>query len=320
MAWVFISIVLLMRVVQNVLGKAAAKLTPNHSVGYLKHNAFYMWLATVPALILFLISIIGQNGELYFGETLLYASLSGIALAVSSCCSLYAMTTGTMVLNSLFGTAGLLVPSIAGIFLYGEYLTVWQYIAIVIFIVGAYFLMGNSKTVYGKFTLKTLLVLILNLVMNGVTMLSQTMFARSLPDGNVSFFSLLSFAAGAIALSIILGVIYIAVYKYKDKPEVEKSDVSFVLIPKPGKHLKLDKRVYIWSVFLAVAVFLVSQLITLCAATVSPVILFSITCGGATIISSIVGTVVYKEKFTKETAIGLVLGIGALIMIKVFAA
>ena len=319
MAWIFITIVLLMRVVQNVLGKSAAKLTPNHSIGYLKHNAFYMWLAAVPALILFIISIIGQSGELYFGKTLLYASLSGLALGVSSCCSLYALSNGTMVLNSLFGTAGLLVPSIAGIFLYEEYLTVWQYIAIVIFIIGAYFLMGNSKTVYGKFTLKTLLILILNLVMNGVTMLSQTMFARSLPDGNVSFFSLLSFAAGAIALSIILGVLYLAVYKCKDKPVDETVVQSFVLIPKPGKELKLDRKVYIYSIFLAVAVFLVSQLITLCASTVSPVILFSITCGGSTIISSIVGTTVYKEKFTKETAIGLILGIGALVMIKVFA-
>lgn len=319
MAWIYIPIVLLMRIVQNVFGKAAAKLTPNHSVGYLKYNAFFMWFAAVPALILFIISIIGQSGELYIGKTLFYASLSGLGLGVSNCCSLYAMANGTMVLNSLFGTAGLLVPSIAGIFLYQEYLSFWQYIAIVIFIMGAYFLMGNSKLVYGKFTFKTLVILILNLLTNGVTMLSQTMFARELPEGNVSFFSLLSFVIGAMALSIMLGVIYIAVYKCKDKHVEKEITQSFVLIPKPGNELKLDKIVYVYAICLSIAVFFVSQLITLCASTVSPVILFSITCGGATIISSIVGTAIYKEKFTKETTIGIILGIGALIMIKAFA-
>ena len=319
MAWLYISIVLIMRVVQSVLGKATSKLTPNNSVGYLKNNAFYMWFATIPALILFLVSVIGQGGELYFGQTLLYAALSGLALGVTSCCSLYAVSTGTMVLNSLFGTAGLLVPSIAGIFLYNELLTVWQYVAIGIFIIGAYFLMGNSKLVYGKFTFKTLCVLILNLVMNGVTMLTQTMFAREVPDGNVSFFTLLSFLSGAIALTIILSVILVCVYKAPSKEESSTENKSFILIPPKDGEIKLDKRIYIWNIFLAVAVFLVSLLITECASTVSPVILFSITCGGATIISSIVGTVLYKEKFTKETAIGLVLGIGALIMIKVFA-
>ena len=125
--------------------------------------------------------------------------------------------------------------------------------------------------------------------------------------------------SGAVALSILLCIVLIFVYK---KPNNEKKDGSadgFILIPPKDGQIKLDKRIYFWSIFLAIAVFLVSQLITLCASTVSPVVLFSITCGGATIISTMVGAVVYKEKFTKETAIGVILGVGALIMIKVFA-
>lgn len=319
MAWLYISIVLLMRVVQSVLGKATSKLTPNNAVGYLKNNAFYLWLATIPALVLFIISIAGSSGELYFGETLLYASLSGIALAITSCCSLYSLSTGTMVLNSLFGTAGLLVPSIAGVFLFDEKLTVMQYVAVAIFIIGAYFLTGNSKAVYGKFTFKTLCILILNLLMNGITMLTQTMFARNVPSGNVSFFSLLSFTSGALLLTVMLTVILILVYKSPNSENAKEQTEGFMLIPPKDGEIKLDKRIYIWNMFLAVAVFLVSQLITLCAADVSPVILFSLTCGGATIISSIVGLTIYKEKLTVNGIIGLILGIGALIMIKVFA-
>ena len=316
MGWFYIVIVLLMRIVQNVFVKTNSKLVPKNSVCYLKYTIFYIGCASIPAFVLFLIGYVGRGGVLYFDETLFYATLSGVALAIGCCCSLYALTTGTMVLNSLFATAGLLVPTIAGVFLYQELLSIWQYVAIVIFMLGAYFLVGNSKTIYGKFSFTTLVVLIVNLLSNGITMLMQTMFARNVENGNVSLFSFLSFISGAVVLALVLFVILIIVKNSDDK--VENNNDIFALLPNKKGQLALPKKVFLGALILAVAVFVINQLITISASTISPVTLFSFTCGGATIISAVVGSIMYKEKFTTKSIIGIILGVGSLIMIKIF--
>lgn len=318
MPWLYITVVLLMRIVQSVFIKTNSKLVPKNSICYLKYTSFYIGCASIPAFILFIINGTQETLGLYFGQTLIYASISGVALAITCFCSLYALSSGTIVLSSLFGTAGLIVPSIAGIFLYNEHLSVWQYIAIIVFILGAYFLVGNSKTVYGKFSIKTLFVLLINLIMNGVTMLAQTMFARNLPEGNVSLFSFLSFFSGVVVLAIVL-LLFIYIYNVKGKMDNKTSEKDFVLMPSNADEIKLPSKVFLGATFLAIAVFLINQLVTLSAGMISPIVLFSITNGGATIISAVVGAVMYKEKFTTESVLGIVLGVGALILIKLFA-
>ena len=55
------------------------------------------------------------------------------------------------------------------------------------------------------------------------------------------------------------------------------------------------------------------------AKSISPVIFFAVICGGATVISAIVGAVAFREKLTVVGITGMILGIGSLILIKVFA-
>ena len=313
-----ITIIVLMRVVQNIFSKQNSKYVPKNSVAFLKYFAFYIGCASIPGLISVIISLVNGTSVLFFGKTLLFASIAGTALAVSCLCAFYALSIGTMAINSLFAAAGLLVPTIAGMFLYGEYLTVWQYVGIVIFFFGAYFLAGNSKIVFGKFTFKTLMLFVLVLLMNGVTMLSQTMFAREVPKGNVSLFSLLMFFC---AFVIFLGFLVIfSVLTHKNKGEAKENfNPEFVFVPTKNDDLKLKPKVFWGAIVLSIAVFIVNQVTTSLASSIDPAILFSITCGSDTIISAIVGTIIYKEKLTKETVLGIILGLGSLIMIKVFA-
>lgn len=78
---------------------------------------------------------------------------------------------------------------------------------------GAYLLIGDSKSIYGKFTLKTFCVLLLSLITNGITMLLQKLFAENLKGGSVSRFSFVTFAAGVmfvvIALSYYLFLLFL---------------------------------------------------------------------------------------------------------------
>ena len=318
--WVYIGIILLMRVVQHVFTKATSNEVPANSVGYLKYTIFYQGIAGVLAFALFGVELIKGIDNLHFGETLLYASISGVALVASCCCSLYVLSTGTMSLSAMFATAGLLVPTIASMFLYEEYLNIWQWLSIALFMIASWLLISASKSTYGKFTLKTFLILVATLVLNGLTMLMQTMFGREVIRGNVSLFSALSFGAGVVVLLVlyIICVIY-SNKKFEEQGETVEKTVDFSLLPDNKKQMKLTKRTYLFALFLAVAVFLINQLATLSTPLISPVILFAFINGGSTIISAIVGAIMYKEKLSVRTIIGLVLGVGSLILLQVFA-
>lgn len=305
MVWLYIFIIMLMRVVQSVFSKKASASVPSSANGYISYTLYSKVLASAFALILFLIDVFRGVTIQNVGLTALYASLSGCALAITSLCSLYALSTGTMALSSLFGTAGLLIPAIAGIFMFDEILSVWQWVAMAIFMVGAYLLIGSSKAIFGKFSLKTFFVLLLSLVMNGATMLLQKVFGMTVEGGNVSLFSLLSFASGAALLAISLIII-----KAKNAVSAKKLGID-------RPHEVFPKSLYLFGLALAFALFVINQLATLSTPLISAVVLFAIINGGATLISAIVGAVMYKEKLTVRSIVGLILGIGALILIKI---
>ena len=301
MVWFYIGVVLLMRVFQCLFNKYNAKLVPKTATAYLKYTIFYLGVAGICAAILLLFDLPAGATFAHLPETAFYAVFSGIGLAVACCCSLYALTAGTVVLDSLFATAGLLVPSVAGIFMFDERLSLWQWLFVGVFMVGAYLLVGGSRAVYGKFSGKTLLALIFSLLSNGLTMLMQTAFSRNVPGGSVSLFSVLSFAAGVVLLGAVLPVVML-----------RKQGASVGAGKIPGK-------AFLFAFFLGVIVFIINQLATISAGMISPVILFAFINGGATLISAGVGLVVFKERVTVSSAVGIVLGVVSLIFIKLLA-
>lgn len=301
MVWFYIGIVLLTRVFQCIFNKYSAKLVPKTAVAYLKHAIFYLGVAGLCAAIFFLFDQPTGSILTNLPETILYAAFSGIGLAVACCCSLYALTAGAIVLDSLFATAGLLVPSIAGIFMFHEILSIWQWMFVGAFLLGAYFLVGGSRNLYAQFSRKTMVALILSLLSNGLTMLMQTGFSRNVAGGSVALFSLLSFFAGVVLLGAALPL------------------VAFRKRVKTSGSERIPKRALLFAFFLGVIVFIINQLATVSAGMISPVILFAFINGGATIISALVGLFIFKEKLKVSGIVGLCLGLISLVMIKFLA-
>ncbi len=353
MVWLYIGIIMCMRVVQSVLSKRSATLMPRNMIGYIKYTCFYEGVAAVFAAALFGIEAIRGGGAAHAGETLLYAAVSGAALAVSCMCGKYMLISGTMALNSLFGTAGLLIPTVASIFLYGETLDALQWIAVAVFMAGAALLIFSSKRQYGRFTVKTFFVLLLTLASNGITMLMQKMFGMEVSGGSVSLFSFASFAAGVLLTAVWLPFFELA-YRRKravaagcaampipetaavldgdggetpdrtaergtaaDAAAARDGDAEFRLLPADDAGKKLPRRVLLYGVFLAAAVFIINQLATLSTPLVSSVVLFALINGGATIISAVTGAVLFGEKLTLRSIAGIVLGVGALVLLQI---
>lgn len=295
MAGLYIFIILLFRVVQALFNKRSSLEIKNLTmlVGY---NSFQNLISAVLGLILIFIGGVGIRLE---PLTVLIATFSGITLFFSGYCGIYAMKSGTVSLNSMFGTAGMIIPIAAGALLFNKPVAPLQLAGLGLFFISAYLLIGASKLVYSNFSCKTLLLLLGSMVANGCTMLAQQMFTTYVPNGNVCTFSFLSF--GIIA--VLSGVFYTVLSSVK-KEEKETT--------------KLSKTLIICGIALAVSVFVINQLATISTSLVSPVILFTFINGGGTIISTLVAAIVYREKISTKTAFGIIIGIVSLVIIKMF--
>lgn len=164
MIYVYLLSILAARVVQAVFSKLSSN-EANNIVLTVKYTAYQYSVSAALGLILLLADMSNLKIDL---PTLGIALLSGVSLFFSTFFSIYGMKSGTVSLVSMFGTAGLLVPIIAGVFLFGQPVSILQGVGTAIFFVSAWLLIKNSKNTYNGFSLKTLLLLIGTMLANGL--------------------------------------------------------------------------------------------------------------------------------------------------------
>lgn len=287
----YIGIIMLLRVAQHICNKRSSNEIHGTAM-FVKYGAYRQLLSA--AIGLFVIIAAGK-GLRFNMITVITATVSGLALFGNLVCSQTVLKSGTMALNSLFGTAGMLIPCIAGVVLFSEPMSFGQLIGVALLIVSAYFLISSSNEIHTKFTFKTFLLLIGTLLTNGTTMLMQQMFAHYVPNGDVSVFSLLSF--GIVGISLLLLTIVM------NKKNTEES--------KP-----LSKGLLVYGAILSAAVFIINQLATISTVLVPPTVLFAFINGGSTIIAAVVAAVCFKERLTIRSVCGVLLGVAALVIVK----
>ena len=164
----------------------------------------------IPAALGLVLLLVAENGFRFDWKTVLIATFSGVMLFLSGVCSIFGMKSGTVSLNSIFGTAWMLIPMLAGIFLFDQPVRPLQWAAVALFFIAAWLLVRSSKRVYANFSFKTVLLLVGSLFSNGCTMLAQQLFAQLVSKGDVNAFSCLSF--GVLALLGIAALIGIKLF------------------------------------------------------------------------------------------------------------
>lgn len=292
--YIFLIIILLLRVPQNFSSKKTSGLVTN-SQSYFLYGTYSYTLAGLIAFVMLLFD--GMSG--FSLPAVGISALGAVSLAVSLFCSIEALKSGVMVLAAMAGSAGLLLPCIAGIFMFNEPMKPMQFIGIALLIFSGWLLIGYSKEQTGSFTPRTLLLLIGSMLSNGLVMLAQKMFSKYLPDTSVSIFSFLTF--GLIGIGMFIGLV----------PSLlsQSGRAKIAAVPKP---------VFLYGTISSIILLAINQLATLAGRNVPSAIMFPINDGGATIITAITAAIFFKEKLTVRSVCGLILGIGSLIVINLF--
>ncbi len=292
--YIFLIIILLLRVPQNFSSKKTSGLVTN-SQSYFLYGTYSYTLAGLIAFVMLLFD--GMSG--FSLPAVGISALGAVSLAVSLFCSIEALKSGVMVLAAMAGSAGLLLPCIAGIFMFNEPMKPMQFIGIALLIFSGWLLIGYSKEQTGSFTPRTLLLLIGSMLSNGSVMLAQKMFSKYLPDTSVSIFSFLTF--GLIGIGMFISLV----------PSLlsQSGRAKIAAVPKP---------VFLYGTISSIILLAINQLATLAGRNVPSAIMFPINDGGATIITAITAAIFFKEKLTVRSVCGLILGIGSLIVINLF--
>lgn len=292
--YIFLIIILLLRVPQNFSSKKTSGIVTT-AQSYFLYGTYSYLLAGFIAFVMLIF-----NGISGFSPNAVAISVLGaVSLAANLFCSIEALKSGVMVLASMASSAGLLLPCVAGIFMFDEPMKPMQFVGIVLLIFSGWLLIGYSKEQTGSFTPRTLLLLIGSMLSNGSVMLAQKMFSKYLPDTSVSVFSFLTFTLVGVGM-------FIGLFPF--------------LCTKDGRSRikEVPKPVFLYGTISSVILLTVNQLATIAGRNVPSAIMFPINDGGATIITALTAAVFFKEKLTVRSICGLVLGIGSLVVINLF--
>lgn len=289
--YIFLITILILRIPQSFFNKKTSTLVTG-TPRYFVYCSYSYVLAGLIAFVLMLSEGLPEFNPYAFG----ISALGALALALNIYFSLESLKHGVMVLSSLAGSAGLLIPCIAGIFMFAEKMKLMQFAGIALLIFSGWLLIGYSKKQTGAFTFKTLLLLIGSMLSNGTVMLSQKMFSKFLPDMSASVFSFYTFS--------LLGAGMLAGLIINSFSKANRTEIKTV-----------PRKLFLYGTILSVILFAINQLATVAAKNVPSAVMFPINDGGATIISALTGACFFKEKLTKRSAAGILIGITSLIII-----
>ena len=289
MAIVLIVLILVIRIAQNFFNKKTSSIFPTTLSGQAK----WMVLLFGCSSLLAMFALVFETGEIAFDwVTAGLAVLSGISLVFAQLCSMLAMQSGTMVITMVFSTAGLIVPCVFGVLFFNEEMTFWQWSGILIFIAASSLLAASAKDIHQNFSFKTVLLLLGAFFANGGTAVCQKSLTYVNPEGSITLFSLLSF--------VVPTLVFVLLLFFPVNAEKRESP---------------NRKIYLPTICLAIAMFMLNQIVTVATNYVPTSVLFTIPSAGNNIIAAVMAALLFKEKISLKSIIGLTLSVLSLILV-----
>lgn len=208
----------------------------------------------------------------------------GVMYAISKMIILTGYERTSVVFMTLCHASGILLPCVAGHFFWNEKLSILACVGIILVIVSILLLKGdNSKA--GKTDIKGIIIGIIVLLTSGGLMIVQKIMGIVLPQTGVDAYLFYTFASAFLIL----------------------------IIANP-KRPKVTKKVSVCALGSAVALYIISVVMTYLAADLPSVILFPLFNGSGIILVTLLSAVLFKEKITVKKACGMAIGLVGLFL------
>jgi uncharacterized membrane protein len=224
-----------------------------------------------------------------------YAAFSGISTAILVAAWLFAANSSGYMMLEVFQMLGVGVTILMSFVFYREEITVRDLIGFAVLVFAAYLMHAGTKV---KPTLKTLAVVILCGLANGMTDFSQKAFIYSGLDTTTAQFQLCSYVFAAVTLIVLYTAITVG-----SKTE-EKNGAGAIL-----------KKTWYFVLIMAVCLYANSYFKTEAANYLSAAKLYTLSQGGTMAIGTLMSAFLFKEKLTLKSGISIAITFLGLLII-----
>ena len=246
-------------------------------------------ISMLAAAVFFLIT---SGGKLSFKmEVLPYCLAFALFFGMAILFTFFAVREGSLSFTSLATSYSLIIPTLSGLVLYHETVSVFFYVGLAVLLVSLVLI--NEYKDGKRFTFRWLVYVFLAFVGNGFCSTVQT-YQQHVFDGKYK--SELMIVA-LLTVSLILFVISLVKERKDIKPCIKKGAVFMTLY--------------------GVAVALVNLLVMILSTKMNVSVMFPLISGGGLVVTSLVSIFIYKEKLTVKQYIGLFFGIVSVIFINI---
>ena len=229
--------------------------------------------------------------------TLLLAAAFAFVSVVCSVMHILAYKNGPMSLTTLISSGGsLIISSLAGILFFGESVTPVQVAGIILILLVIYLLSDVKQGGSGNIQPLWIPVIILAAVLNGGQGIIQKMQGATPYTDEKPVFLLYTF---------LIGVFLIAIWLWLNMNTGKKEPVT---LEKPSVLIGP-------AVISGICIAVVNVINLKLAIEVPAPIFFPLYCGGSIIFSTLVSSLVFKEKLTTKQKISFVIGFVAIFMV-----
>lgn len=292
MGYLLLSVALFSGAAKGYCGKKTSGYTENFKDA-LAANIFRMLMCIVIGLVIILFT--EDISQLVpSAEVIAISALSGISTAVFVVSWLISVKKSAYMMLDIFLMLGILIPLIAGKILFDEDIRIIQWLGIAVLFIAVIIMCSYNNTVKGKMTPISFVLLLICGISNGITDFSQKLFVMRQPNIPASVFNLYTY--------IFAGLTLIIAYLLLNRNNVN------------SPHTPLGK-IIPYIIVMAVCLFANSYFKTLAAEHLNAVLLYPLNQGAALIISTLMSSLLFKEKLTVKAVVGIAVAFAGLLII-----
>ena len=293
MGYLFLAIALLTNNIKGYCGKQMSRYSAKLNDTLL--ICFFRMLMCIGTSAIILAVTGGFFGLEITPKLIGYAAFSGISTAILVAAWLFAANSSGYMMLEVFQMLGVGVTILMSFVIYKEEITVRDLIGFAVLVFAAYLMHAGTKV---KPTLKTLAVVILCGLANGMTDFSQKAFIYSGLDTTTAQFQLCSYVFAAVTLIVL----YTAMTASKNAEE--KNGAGAIL-----------KKTWYFVLIMAVCLYANSYFKTEAANYLSAAKLYTLSQGGTMAIGTLMSAFLFKEKLTLKSGISIAITFLGLLII-----
>jgi drug/metabolite transporter (DMT)-like permease len=280
MGYIFLSIALLTNTIKGYCGKQMSRFSAK--LGDTLLICFFRMLMCIGTSAVILAVSGGFFGLEITPKLIGYAAFSGISTAILVAAWLFAANSSGYMMLEVFQMLGVGVTILLSFVIFGEEITARDVIGFAVVVFAAYLMHAGTKI---KPTLKTLAVVILCGLANGMTDFSQKAFTYSGLDTTTAQFQFCSYFFAAATLIVLFSAMNIG--KKKDETDPTSGDAVAIL-----------KKTWVYVLIMAVCLYGNAYFKTEAATLLSAAKLYPMSQGGTMALGTLMSAFVFKEKLT----------------------